>query len=125
MHMDVRGRDPEAPRGERYAVPDATWRALLRVVHDAGYNVPTEWTDRTGAGLADPDECRRLADRLEGFLATHADNLFVWASDPVRVDQLRKGEDYEGEGPPPYRVTRDEVHAFIDFLRRSGGFAIH
>lgn len=123
MHKDVRGRAPEAPRGERYAVPEETWRALLRVLHDAGYNVPADWTESAGAGVSDPAECRRLADRLETFLDTHSDNVFAWASDPARVDRKTAGEDVEGAAP--YRVTRDEVRSFIDFLRRSGGFAVH
>lgn len=83
------------------------------MLHNAGTQVPPEWSRREGAGLGDGEQAERVAQRLEQYLSTHPDDRFFL--------------DLKGRVTPPYgmSIERREVEAFIRFLRTSGGFEIH
>ncbi len=113
MSIEIRGRTPDSGEGERFTTEKDTWEALTYVLHQAGAAVPPEWSARDGSGLEDAGQCSALANRLERYLETHADERFF--------------VDVRGKVTPPYGISvgRDEIEQFIRFLRASGGFEIH
>lgn len=123
--MRINGLHPHGDTGKTYPTDYDTWRALLYVLHLAGGPVSAEHADFKG--LPDEDEAVALAQRLENFLDTHPDNLFVRQTDEERLSPSGRhigdpGSDRPAETPPSIR--REQVQAFIGFLRESGGFRV-
>lgn len=123
--MRLNGLNPHGEAGRTYPTDYDTWRALLYVLHLAGGPVSAEHADFEG--LPDEEEALALAQRLENFLDTHPDNLFVRHTDEERRSPSGRyvgdpGPNRPSETPPS--ISREQVQAFISFVRESGGFRV-
>lgn len=124
--MYIQGLHPRGEQGRSFETDRATWRALLFVLHEAGAPVPAEHAE-SFRGVPDRAQADALAGRLENYLDTHADNLFVRVTDEERHSPSGSFIGMPGPGEPrerPPSVHRDQVHAFAGFLRHSGGFHV-
>lgn len=124
--MRIEGIQPQNPEGEAFPIDRDGWRALLYVLHLAGGPVPAEHAEAF-EGLPDQDEAIALAHRLERFLDTHTDNLFVRRTDEERQSpsgRFPDNPDLDRPAGPPPGISRERVEDFIAFLRDSGGFRV-
>lgn len=123
--MRIKGLHPQSQTGEVFLTDHEKWRALLYVLHLAGGPVPAEYAE-SFEGISDAEGATALAHRLENFLDTHSDNLFVRRTDEERHSPSGRFPDdtRHDKAPPPPSIGRDRVGDFIAFLRESGGFRV-
>lgn len=125
--VEIRANRSDSPHGEAFRTGHDTWRALLYVLHAAGAPVPAEHAEAF-AGEDSPEKSAEIAERLERFLDTHLDNVFVRQTDEERLPRSGRfiGEPGQDETPGvPPKVSREEVRSFAAFIRDSGGFHVH
>lgn len=123
--MRIKGLHPQSQAGEAFRTDREEWRALLYVLHSAGGPVPAEYAE-SFEGIPEAEGATALAQRLENFLDTHSDNLFVRRTDEERLSPSGRFPDEtpHDEAPPPPAIGRERVGDFIGFLRESGGFRV-
>ncbi len=124
--IEIRAKREDSPRGAHYETEHDTWRALLYVLHAAGAPVPAEHAEAF-SGVDSAEESAEIAERLERFLDTHVDNVFVRQTDEERLPGsgrfIGAPDPEETPGVPP-KVSREEVRSFAAFVRDSGGFRV-
>lgn len=121
MGMDVFGHS-----GNYFRANIWSWRAITDVMERSGIDVAPEWSCNDGAGSNDPEECQIMADNIDSFLSQHDDESFTVASScGLAVDENGRFVPADTKGArSPYRVYRDHLSEFVEFLRTCDGFEI-
>ncbi len=135
MGMDVFGRNPSEPSGQYFRASIWMWRPLHEQIvlrcgdlFDEKELIAMVYND--GAGPSDQRICTVMADRFDQALSIHKDG-FAIECDELRVTEDGRfvGSEALTENPAlktvsPYRVDRESVLEWIQFLRHCGGFEV-
>ena len=124
MGFDITGRQPDPKKSGHYFRANVwSWRPICGVMQQAGCDVPESWHMNDGAGLSDAMAIEILADQIEAFMARKADeDVFFLDTDYKCSIRHPDGTVVEEN---PYRVYRDHLAAWVEFLRNcNGGFEI-
>ena len=121
MGMDINGNN-----GKYFRANIWSWRAIRDVMELSGIDVPGSWSCNDGAGCDDPDECQNMADKIEAFLKSRDDEYFSTpSSNGMGVDLNGRFVPADTKGArSPYRVYRDHLSEFVEFLKTCEGFEI-
>ena len=108
-----------------------SWPVVMSVVAEANEKSHLgldlrDWYSNDGAGLPAQDWCDALADAMQLVLDEIPDDGVVELQDPRGISELGNAV-LTALGSAPvtrYRVDKEFVQVFIDFLRACGGFTI-
>lgn len=90
MSVEIRGRNRDPGEGLRFTMPDDDWKMMQFVLHNVGIEVPAEWTEREGAGLAGGEDATHAA--ALGELSIHASRRAVLARHERQSDAALRHE---------------------------------
>ena len=131
MGMDVYGRKPTTEAGKYFRANVWSWRPIHAICDQ--FCDTKHWEYNDGAGLGTQAECDRLADNLDGYLATMPETVSIGEERDLKVDSERRllsGDEAlqamcEGKVlRSPWTVRREHLQKFVAFLRGCGGFKI-
>ena len=149
MGMDVYGRVPKNEEGRHFRANCWSWRPLCRIMWEseaADLLDEKTWESmayNNGAGPQTGEVAEEMADLISDWLlveecSEHGMEYYeprqelVRHSD-IRVDALKflygpgnkcVDEDYKGLTHSAYRIHKDHIKEFINFLRNCGGFQV-
>ena len=109
MGMDVYSKD----KLQYFRATIWSWRPICYVMIDAGFEVPESWYFNDGSGLDSPQECKALSSMVQKWLDDRPDMNIFSCEDIVRND-----------GSKPYRVAKDHIQEWCEFLNEADGFSI-
>jgi len=95
--MDVNGLRPTTRAGKHFRASLWSWRCIHEICESLQVVDTDGWDVSLGQGCKSQEECDRLADALEAFIAMM-------------------------DSPPP--VSKVHLQEFVQFLRACGGFTI-
>jgi hypothetical protein len=135
MGMDVYGKQPSKASGEYFRANIWSWRPLHQQMAVLCSDLLSEELLRSmfyndGAGPDDQETCTEMANRFEKALVKFPNGFAIESDLRVNEDDrfIREEElarDPELKTRSAYRIDREHVLEWIEFLRHSGGFAVN
>ena len=125
-----------------------SWRPIHSLISKFASDLVDEDTIRLmsandGAGITNPDDCVKLANRIENWMEHNVDGLNIDVTEEAEqsiekivndiismvTSNLEEGDNYTGikygdSDKPKYRVNDDHLKEFVEFLRVCKGFKV-
>lgn len=133
MGMDVYGINPTTEAGKYFRASVWSWRPIHAIC--SPHCDTTGWEYNDGHGLDSQEECDRLADALDSYLAENPHEKFV-VNEERDLKATRDGRLVSGDEAlkamcegnvleSPWQASRGRLREWVAFLRGCGGFKIH